>query len=216
MKVCQSLILPLVVLVGCVDRDVIAHEMPSDAGESALQPREGNFPEPATSMCGSLPAAVTPIAELATSWMVTAPGTTGRRLRISNEGLGCAEAFVLADPPTGNCDESWSWWYGLTLPVEIDGPGIYELDQVAGLYPEISMTDNACGGDVGGGGGEPGEFAGPGAELEIFAMTETCIIGELRGLHFGVYHPELELSGGFVAQRCETSCATLEATGPEC
>jgi hypothetical protein len=211
--IAPSLTIAVLVPGGCVDREIITHELAS-ADTDGFAQRSGNFPEPARSACGSLPAGVTPIPELVSAWAQdpTDPGETptagsGRRLRLSNTGLGCTDDLYVE--PSGDaqgCGDTWGWLAEVTLQPFVDAPGVYELDELVGVFDTIRVMNGSCGGEVGGSiEPDPSSSLGPGAQLEIFSISPDCIVGEFRDVTFGLTQPMLELSGGFVAQRCDAT-----------
>lgn len=200
------------VSTGCADRETVYHDLDGGSSMQEIVDRAGNFPEPAVTVCGQLPQDVAPISGLAAAWAVESmfetwdsPGPyAGIRLRFSDWGFECADDFPSAE---GVCETTWS--YALTLPPDL-APGIYELDETAGLSNEVQVTiseqEGCLGGEVGGDGGYP-PHQGWGGEIEIFAMTPDCIMGEVRGMDTG--DPNLDPNGGFVAQRCQSTCVPI-------
>lgn len=181
----------------------------------------GNFPDPAIAECGDLPAGVDPIPGLATAWAVTgnAPGMDreGSRLpddlvrfRFADYGAACDESFVGV---SGSCMNAWN--FALSLAVLDLAPGIYDLPTLSNLYPEFQMSTGAppeCGGEeVDGGGAGPG--AEPSGELEIFSVTDDCVLGELRGLANTSGDLDIDRNGGFVAMRCQSDCVPMPDNG---
>lgn len=216
MKRLRSPALAFALLVGptgCAERDILHHTHDGGGGGSAdetLTERGGNFPEPAVTLCGTLPEGVDPIPGLTAAWAAEStftsfdgpPSYPGIRLRFSDWGFTCDERLPnVAD----ECQDSWS--FALTLPIDL-APGVYDLTEVSGLAFEETFTfgdRNECGGSGGGDGGyDPHDS--PGGELEIFFITDDCIAGELRDLDLGQGDPLVEPNGGFVAQRCTSEC----------
>lgn len=222
------LVAPISVLcAGCPERDVIFHAgledgaitntgAVSDAGEAPdTVDRIGNFPEPALTQCGALPDGVDSIAGLASAWAITGPApgedfdgqmlpSDRVRLRFADHALGCDEKYAALTEET--CSSTWS--FAFNLPPAPLVPGVYALDAIDGLLHEMESTVfevDSCGGaggEVGGGGG-PGGIAG---EIEIFAVTDDCIVGELRDLDVGTDELAFDRNGGFVAMRCASDC----------
>ena len=196
-------------LTGCADPDVLLHQL-EGGDEQTLVDRTGNFPEPAVTVCGQLPAGVSPIDGLVAAWAVestfetwNSPGPyPGIRLRFSDWGFECADEF-----PEDGCETTWS--YAVTLPADL-APGVYELSKLAGVAYEAHLTYTLpdyeeCLKEGGGDGGyEP--HTGWGGEIEIFAVTPDCIMGEVRGVDDGRVPAVFDANGGFVAQRCQASC----------
>jgi hypothetical protein len=181
----------------------------------------GNFPDPAIAECGDLPAGVDPIPGLATAWAVTgnAPGMDREgnrfpddlvRLRFADYGAGCDESFVGV---SRSCTNAWN--FALSLAVLDLAPGVYDLPTLANLHPEFHMSIGDgidCGGEEAGGGG-PGPGAEPSGELEIFSVTDDCVLGELRGLANTSGDLDIDRNGGFVAMRCESDCVPMPDNG---
>ena len=189
-------------------------------GESEGGANLGNFPEPAITECGGLPPGVDPIPGLSTAWVVTGnvPGTGSdglpypddlARLRFSDFGAGCDEAFTFSE----SCVDAWTFAFSLAL--QNLAPGVYDLASLPNLYPEIeasvTLDDGCAGGEIGGGGSDPG--AEPQGELEIFSVTGGCVVGELRGLMDGFGDLDISRNGGFVAMRCESECVPMLENG---
>jgi hypothetical protein len=225
---------------GCTERQLISHPGFDDGVNSdgldggapattTFEPGEdtegaanlGNFPEPAMTECGGLPAGVDPIPGLSTSWAVigNTPGVGPEgepypdnqvRLRFSDFGAGCDETFA---PVTESCVDAWTFAFSVS-PQNLT-PGVYEMAALPHLYPELeaSMTvdDGCAGGEVGGGGANPG--AESQGQLEIFTATDECVVGELRGLYDAYGDLDVDRNGGFVAMRCQSDCVPMLGNG---
>jgi hypothetical protein len=215
---------------GCaVDR--IVHEEGAGADASAdgsasadggAVDRGGNFPEPALTLCGALPEGVDAIEGLVTAHAVTGPRAPSGlpdvadpnavRIRLSSRGFEAGEMMVMA-PPEGPvdapCEQAWA--FAFDIPVEHIAVGVHALGDMAPAFPEQHFADlfeyeEGCGegGEVGEDGGATSILDSSG-ELEIFAVTDGCIVGELRGVQSeGV--PAVLKSGGFVAPRTALEC----------
>lgn len=176
-------------------------------------PGLGNFPEPAQSSCGTLPDGLEPIPGLASAWVAEGSfmGTNeqgehvaqhGLRLRLSDGGVACDEAFNAGWDP---CTTAWGW--GMTLPDGMQTPGTYALSDWGGIYLEqvFQVVDATCGdGGEGGGDGGPEPSDMPG-EIEILHIDDECVIGRIHDVQLGGTQ-QPSLSGGFVAMRCATEC----------
>lgn len=212
---------------GCTERDVINHPG-LDAGEDGatdsagaeadggLIDRQGNFPEPAQTFCGALPPEVDPIPGLATAWAAAGPVMgadfegnlppgDGVRLRFADFAAECTESFGSIIDGEACVD---AWGFALSLPLATLAVGVYDLPTLAGLYPEMHVSmgspEGCAGGGIGGGGGLPGsEISG---ELEIYSVSDECIVGELRGLQDITGDLDIDRNGGFVAMRCAAAC----------
>jgi hypothetical protein len=207
----STLLFAALVSTGCADREILHHQLDDGASMGEIVERGGNFPEPAVTVCGQLPQGVVPISDLAAAWAVQSTFETwdspgpypGIRMRFSDWGFECADDFPSAE---GLCETTWA--YALTLPADL-APGIYTLDETPGLAYEVKFTvsnqDECIGGEAGGDGGYP-PHQGWGGEIEIFAVTPDCIMGEIRGMDIGNSEPNLDPNGGFVAQRCQSTC----------
>lgn len=220
----------------CTERQLISHpaeerDSLADSGESVGEtpaesagddgPNLGNFPEPAITECGGLPAGVDPIPGLSTAWAVSgnAPGIVegvalpddAVRLRFADRGIGCDESFAAIET---SCADAWA--FGFSLPLQDLQPGVYDMASLANLFPELySWTagePECAGGDVGGGGGS-GVGAEPQGELEIFSINDDCIVGEFRGLLDALGDLDFDRNGGFIAMRCQSDCVPVIGNG---
>jgi len=211
---------------GCSDRALIHHPgLDGGQAEGGLDdgstPRLGNFPEPAVTQCGALPEGVDPIPGLATAWAVggNAPGTSPDGgpfpddlvlLRFADYGLECDEAVpeILE-----SCQSMWT--FGVGLPLANLQPGVHQLATLSDLFTETYVASSVDGDCIGGGigGGGPGPGAEPQGELEIFALTDDCVVGELRGLLDVGGDLDVDRNGGFVAMRCHSDCVPLPFNG---
>ena len=185
------------------------------SGADPIDEQSGNYPEPATSMCGSLPEGIDPIPGLTSAWAMRSDEPTvddgkptaanGLRLILSNAGLECGDTLTFDDPPNPACGEA-AWWYAMTLQPEL-GLGTFDFDETPGLFPEVLTRDAACSGEAVGGYGEYEPSDSPVGRIEILSITEDCVVGKLHYFEFGQTDGSAsELSGGFVAQRCQVDC----------
>jgi hypothetical protein len=231
----------LMLVHGCVERDVLSHELSSsagggadttasasttgswDEGSSSIEPRQGNFPEPVVSVCGTLPPGVEPLPGLTSAWALEVEGqfnsgqqteSNGLRLTLSSLGLGCDEAFPENEEPS-TCGE-YNWWIGMTLQPEV-GVGVHDFDQTAGIFPEMFGWASDCSGEVVGGYGGYVPSDAPAGRVEIHEITDECVVGTLHYFEFALSGELAELAGGFVAQRCKVDCLpTLENETNDC
>ncbi len=211
----------LALTLGCgATVDVIDHTGGGDgSGTQADAPdpeelMDRNFPEPALTVCGLLPPGVAPIADLATARVVTGPrnptateapvASSVPRLRLASFGLE-------ADASIGDveCDGE-GWMLGLDL-VEL-APGVYPLAELVESYPEgYERYESPDGEDGCGYGSGWGTMSTPATygELEIFAVTDSCVMGELRGTMSGPQTAFPLRDGGFVAERAAVACVPM-------
>jgi hypothetical protein len=228
---------------GCAERDILSHELssaghggdtsgPANASatgswdteaDSSIEPRQGNFPEPVVSVCGTLPPGVEPLPGLTSAWALEVEGqfmsgqqteSNGLRLTLSSLGLGCDEAFPANEEPS-TCG-AYEWWIGMTLQPEV-GVGIHDFDETAGIFPEMFGWASDCSGEVVGGYGGYVPSDAPAGRVEIHAITDECVVGTLHYFEFALSGELAELAGGFVAQRCKVDCLpTLENETNDC
>lgn len=203
--------------LGACGLDALDHSPEGDDLGAAVGPEGGdtgpsslpfsNFPEPASTRCGSLPEDVTPIEGLGSAWLVVAlPGATDSlgnpvevgtaRLRLSNRPLfDCSAAFEVdealdddeppAEPP------SPAWGLGVSLLADELGVEPIDLDGLADPAAELAE----------GGGSSATALTG---ELRLFSVTRQCVVGELRDLTLPRSGPSIY--GGFIAEVCERTC----------
>ncbi|WP_437781034.1 hypothetical protein [Sorangium sp. So ce1097] len=107
-------------------------------------------------------------------------------------------------PPTlieATCDNAPIWQLILTLPPELDTPGLIDLsDSRIRSRETLSFNDNGCG--FGGG----WSFFGYRGTLEIISTDETSLFVKLRGVLMND-----QVNGDYTVQRC--GAATGPATG---
>jgi hypothetical protein len=184
------------------------------AGEDqGTQEREGNFPEPAFTVCGALPDGIAPIDELASAFAVTGPRSDDPasppevlRIRLASFGIEPDGPIPYAWD-TAPCEAGARWGFAFDIPVEHMTVGVHALADVTpafGEHFEISIgEDCGDGGEAGGQGDIP--FS-PTGEIELFVVTDTCVVGEIRGAQGGfAFTP----NGGFVAQRSAVACVPM-------
>lgn len=187
------------------------------AGDSGDPPelRGGNFPLPAVPVCGELPAGVAAIPDLASAWVVTGPrnpvatelpvAASVPRLRFGSIGIEAGAPSV--DDSMGEDCGQQGWMIAFDLPDPLE-PGIYALAELTESYAEMyEGFPDGCGY---GGTFAPDNTPSEVGELEIFAVTEACVMGELRGAEL---EPSLDFvadtNGGFVAQRASLGCVPM-------
>jgi hypothetical protein len=215
----------VLLLVGCGAKvDVIDHggggedggDGSGEGADAAIDDpalRGGNFPEPSVTVCGVLPAGVEPIDDLATAWVIEGNrpanstelpvGPTVPRLRLGSVGIesdGIPNDGPL-DPECGHL----GWMFAFDLPDPL-APGILQLAELPATYAEsYERFEDGC--------GYGAQWAAQQyfhqGELEIFAVTETCVMGELRGTGPEPTDVVPVRDGGFVAQRDNVACVPM-------
>jgi hypothetical protein len=184
-------------LCACGEVDIIDHD-------PLLLVPEGNFPAAAEERCGPLPSDVMPIEGLTTAWAMTGvpkkDGDTSFRaatsqlvLRLSDDGVPCEG---LMQPEQLGCPHAW----GVDLVVRnVDPrPGVFGLDDYGQGY-DLSTAyreEGECLGEQSKGGFATGE-------LEIFTVTDDCVVGRLLGTADVLEAAGSPVEGGFVALRCD-------------
>lgn len=170
-------------------------------------PTGGNFPDTALALCGPLPDGVVAIDDLASAHAATGPRPSGSdtdatavRLRLSSWGVDADEGFPSRSPSDPACKPGWAVAFDLSAPAV----GTLDIATIAGEW-ETDEIDAGVDGKCFSGGGEVGgdgqlEVVGT---LEIFAVTDTCIVGELSGIAPGTAGLH---DGGFAAVRAELPC----------
>jgi hypothetical protein len=184
------------VLGACGDVDIVDHD-------PLLAEPEGNFPLEAQERCGPLPPGVVPIAGLASAWAMTrvpVDGDTSFRaatksvvLRLSDDGVPCGVPLA---PELIDCPSAWA--VDVTLRNTDLGPGTFALESYGQGWDLATAhrVDRSCVRDQ-----EPGEFEA--GAVEIFTVTEDCVVGRLVGTAHELPAAESPVEGGFVALRCE-------------
>lgn len=185
-------------LGACVELDIVDHD-------ALLLEPEGNFPEQAQERCGPLPFGVEPIPGLQSAWaMAKVPikdgeispraATSGMVLRLSDDGVPCGEPL---DAELIGCPQAWA--VDVSLRHADFGPGTFALDDYAQswhLATAQRVADGSCERDR-----ELDVFEG--GELEIFTITDDCVVGRLLGTTDELADAGAPIEGGFVALRCE-------------
>jgi hypothetical protein len=224
--VCASMLLCASMLAlgstGCgPELDIIDHGGGGDGdggdqGSSAAgDDRHGNFPEPAMTDCGGLPDGVVAIDGLASAHLVTGPREAGStealvasavpRLRLASFALDADEG----PREQGDADGcgTQGWMHGFDLPIDL-APGVYPMTALVPAYPDMfEGYPDGC--SFGGGWGANGPAATSG-ELEIFAVDDVCMVGEIRGVVQDDSSPPP--NGGFVAMRAQVPCMPMFAS----
>jgi hypothetical protein len=183
-------------LGACGELDIVDHD------PLLLEP-EGNFPADAQDRCGPLPPDVVPIAGLQSAWAMTempVEGDTSFRaatksvvLRLSDDGVPCGVAL---EPELIGCPSAWA--VDVTLRNTDLGPGTFALESYGQGWDlaTAQRVDRSCVRDQ-----EQGGFAG--GTVEIFTVTEDCVVGRLVGTTDELPAAGSPVEGGFVALRCE-------------
>lgn len=189
-------------LIGaCGELDIVDHD------PLLLEP-EGNFPDAAQARCGPLPPDVLPIPGLQTAWAMSKvpldvgdasfrATTSALVLRLSDDGLPCG---VPLDPELIGCPSAWA--VDVTLRNAELGPGTFELeDHGSGARPGWDLATahrvhSDCVRER-----EQGPFEG--GALEIFTVTDDCVVGRLLGTADELPAASSPVEGGFVALRCD-------------
>ena len=190
--------LGLTTFAGC-DSHVIAHGDLDEIGE------RGNYPEPAETRCGELPAGVEPIAGLASAWVILAlPDAVGSdgdpvpagaaKVRLADHALtDCDSAFFNFSCSGQACD----WGMSFTLPA-LESGATHDLTELeADDFTVMRETFLADPGDAG--------------VAVLRRVTPDCVVGELVGLEDG--NTPMPASGGFVAEVCRRQCIPGEGVG---
>jgi hypothetical protein len=186
-----------------------------DAGdEGAPMPAGGNYPSPLLADCGGLPEGVVAMPGLASAWVVDGtrpvlatevpvdPGTA--RLRLASLGMP-AGLSPCPDPTFFESCDTPSWMFAFDIPAL--AVGVQPLASIAPSYPDMFFLES----DHGAQGVSYGAHVTPGnvGELEIFAITSTCVIGEIRGADESMSDTPWVRNGGFVAAREHVACVTM-------
>jgi hypothetical protein len=182
-------------LGACGDVDIVDHD------PLLLEP-EGNYPDEAEERCGPLPPNVVPIPGLMSAWAMTKvpvddvdlsfrAATTTFVLRLSDDGVPCG---VPLDPELVGCPSAWA--VDVTLRNAEVAPGSFSLPDYGQGWDLATAhrEGRECVREE-----ERGAFS-TGA-LEIFTVTDDCVVGRLVGTGDEVAGETVE--GGFVALRCD-------------
>lgn len=184
-------------LGACGEVDIVDHD------PLVLEP-EGNFPDAAEERCGPLPPGIVPIPELATAWAMTKvpvdevdlsfrAATTTFVLRLSSDGVPCG---VPLEPELVGCPSAWA--VDVTIRNAEVAPGRFALEDYGQGWDLATAhrEERACVGNETRGTFEAGE-------LEIFTVTEDCVVGRLVGTGEQLPAAAASVEGGFVALRCD-------------
>lgn len=187
---------------GCADLAIIDHDALVDE-----EPGD-NFPQDAIARCGPLPQGVEPIEGLSTAWAVmVAPdkdnnptfsvATQSLVLRLSDQGIGCDETLA---PELLTCPDGWAT--DITVRQGDPKPGRYALADhgqgfsVATVWRERRGNTAVCEGET-----VDSPFSG--GEVEIFTVTDDCVVGRLVDTALPLGEAGAPVQGGFVALRCD-------------
>jgi hypothetical protein len=195
--------------------DLAGRTSRSETINHGVAPAPGNtIPEGSQAMCPGVPAGIALIPNLRTGWAMAQPQSATIRLLFSDLPLACQDLGVegIGKIALERCVNAWS--FSMTLPPEMQMPGVYSLPDHKGDY-EMSFAaiepSQGCGGACSGGGGFGGSGPngpGPQGTLEIYSVTDQCITGRLQGLTTGqVAPPPPSLDGAFHAVRCAPTAA---------
>jgi len=183
-------------LLACGEVDIVDHD-------PLLAEPEGNLEE-ARERCGPLPPDVGPIPELMSAWAMgkvpvkdgevsVRAATSSMVLRLSNDAVPCG---VVLEPEPLGCPAAWS--VDVTLRNASLGPGAFALgDHAQGYHLATAQrVDRACDREL-----DTGTFAA--GRLEIFTVTDECVVGRLVDTADDLEASGATVEGGFVALRCE-------------
>lgn len=183
-------------LGACGELDIVDHD-------PLLVEPEGNYPAEAEARCGPLPPNVVPIANLQSAWVMgkvpVGPdlsfraATTTVVLRLSDDGVPCG---VPMDPELIGCPSAWA--ADVSLRNAQLAPGRYGLEDYGQSWDLATAhrVERECVREQ-----ERGSFTG--GELEIFTVTDDCVVGRLVGTTDELPGAESPVEGGFVALRCD-------------
>ncbi len=186
-------------LCACGDVDIVDHE-------PLLEVPEGNFPSAAMERCGPLPSGVMPIEGLKTAWVMDhvpvkerdatfRVATNSLVLRLSDDGVPCEGPM---EPEVLGCPDAWG--VDVILRNAEPGPGVFPLrDYGQGFDLSTAVrVDGECTGEQHKGGFQSGE-------IEIFTVTDDCLVGALVGTADSLEESGAVVEGGFVALRCDSA-----------
>lgn len=187
-------------LGACGELDIVDHD------PLLLEP-EGNYPGEVEERCGPLPPGVVPIAGLQSAWVMGKlpsgsdysfrAATTTTVLRLSDDGVPCGEPL---EPELIGCPSAWA--VDVTLRNTPLGPGRFALadDQKEwGQSWDLATAhrvERECVREQ-----EHGIFAG--GELELYTVTDECVVGRLVATTDELPGAASPIEGGFVALRCD-------------
>ncbi|MCX4246869.1 hypothetical protein [Paraliomyxa miuraensis] len=182
----------------CGELDIVDHD-------PLLLDPEGNFPAEVEERCGTLPPGVGSIPGLTSAWLSEVPvkegevspraAATSKVLRLSDDGVPCGDPL---DPELIGCPRAWA--VDISLRTAAFGPGTFALDDYAQSWHLATATrveDGVCERDQ-----ELGVFEG--GQLEIFTLTDACVVGRLVATTDEIPVEGGPVEGGFVALRCES------------
>jgi hypothetical protein len=188
----------------------------SETINHGVQPAPGNStPNGSQAICPGVPSGVALIPDLRTGWAIAQPPSTNIKLLFSDLPLACQDLGVEGIGPIAlkSCVNAWS--FAITLPPEMQMPGVYNLpDHHVGFEVSSAAVEpsrgcgGACSGGSSGGGSADPTGPGPAGTLEIYSFTDQCITGRVQGLTTGqVAPPPPSLDGAFHAVRCAPTAA---------
>lgn len=156
--------------LGC---DPACEELPETAA--------GNQAPSELSACPALPPGVEPIPGLAVARSMER--FDGLLVTVSTRPLPCGEPAAQHGFCPLNSD------YGLTvgIPPEALAETVFDLREHPGVYVESETPEQMVVGVI-----------APGATMELFTISDTCVTGRIAGLSGG----RERLNGGFQAPRC--------------
>ncbi|HMJ52506.1 MAG TPA: hypothetical protein VK540_10535 [Polyangiaceae bacterium] len=166
--------------------------------------------EVSSAECPAVPDGVPMIDGLQTAWAIPQPSSSSIRLLFSDQALGCGDPDWHGPPPPIERDCINSWQFALTLPPELQKPGVYDLasyavdyaDKVTTVTPGSGCNGAGC---TGTGSGSAGGAKGPDATIEIYSVSDACISGRILRLSTGSSNAEPDFTGAFSAVICTPS-----------
>lgn len=184
-------------LCACGEVDIIDHD-------PLLEVPEGNFPHATEERCGALPAGVQPIEGLTTAWaMSRVPvkqsdalfrvATSSLVLRLSDDGVPCEGTM---EPQMLGCPDAWA--VDMILRSPAPSPGVFPLPGYGQGYDlsTAARVGGECTGEQHAGRFEAGQ-------VEIFSVTDECVVGRLVDTADDLEDAGAPIEGGFVALRCD-------------
>ncbi len=173
-----------------------------------------SIPDGSQDICQGVPSEVALIPHLTSGFAISDPSSSSIELVFSDVVLACRkfDSYNVLETTQETCSSGWA--YALTIPPELQKPGVYILSEHGGIGFEQAMamgdSDRGCGGRCSGPGSGSGTTGSgpthtgpPGVTLEIYSVTDQCITGRLQGLSSGqISPPPPDFNGGFHAVRC--------------